>query len=100
MSFSESSMGVYLEGTTLHASCQNGSDQWVHSSLDLDTVLGNNNGDFDTNSTGFSKTAQDITLEEDTNVLRAKLKQGQTWKDASIDLNSFIKNDDGQLKKN
>ncbi|KAF4583543.1 hypothetical protein EYR38_002295 [Pleurotus pulmonarius] len=98
--FAESSRDWYIEDNVLHATCQNSEGDWVESSLNLDDVLGNNDGTFEPGAGGFSGSATDVRIDTDAGwtILRASLQRADgEWNDTTIDLNSFIENNNGQL---
>ncbi|KAJ7451966.1 Cyanovirin-N [Mycena latifolia] len=70
----------------------------MRTTLNLDHVLGNNEGRFDTNGSNFSGSASMYGLNGTTLVARLRSADGNHH-DAHIDLNSFISNRDGRLEK-
>jgi len=88
-------------GTTLHADClvDNGSDVCNPSSLDLNAILGNQNGRFHLGSDNFAASARNVRL-EGTRLLGA-LEQcrecGGGWNEDSIDLELVVCNKWGEL---
>lgn len=98
MSFSESSENYRLEGHHLHADCRDEDDNMCNSSLDLNRVLGNDEGRFDSNGENFSESAEFYGLDGTTLVARLRDSDGE-YHDARIDLNSLIMNNNGRLEK-
>ncbi|KAJ7136878.1 Cyanovirin-N [Mycena epipterygia] len=98
MSFSESSQNYRLEGTHLHAECRDEDGNMCNSSLNLNRVLGNDDGRFDSNGENFSESAEFYGLDGTTLVARLRSSDGEYY-DARIDLNSFITNNNGKLEK-
>ncbi|KAJ6528642.1 Cyanovirin-N [Mycena vulgaris] len=98
MSFSHSSRFYRLEGTHLHAQCHDAHGNTHDSTLDLNHVLGNHEGQFDRNGRDFSGSAALFGLNGTTLVARLRHSDG-SHQDASIDLNSVVCNRDGRLEK-
>ncbi|KAF8190017.1 Cyanovirin-N [Mycena galopus ATCC 62051] len=98
MSFVETSRNYRLEGTTLLAECQDREGQYQNSQLNLNDVLGNNDGEFDLSGTNFGDSANNIRLDNTALVASLQTKDGN-WREAAIDLNSFISNEDGSLER-
>ncbi|CAG8315683.1 unnamed protein product [Penicillium salamii] len=103
MSFHESSTDIELDDDHILKATlrdENGDEQ--KSELNLNEIIGNNDGQFAWGGGGFLDSADDISfeLEGDDNVpvLRAKLKdvEGEEH-DADINLAECIGNDNGQL---
>jgi hypothetical protein len=69
-------------------------------SLDLDTILGNDDGFFKLGEKSFSLTAKKIGLDSaNSSILKAKLKRKDgTWNEDRIDLDQFLDVQDGQLR--
>lgn len=100
MSFWESSQEVRLEetdqGHVLFAKCLNGSDEWCDSQINLNEHLGNNNGEFERGSGGFSQSSALVRLEGPEIV--CLLYDGDNNPiERRINLNEFVGNDNGQL---
>ncbi|KAI9375893.1 Cyanovirin-N [Aspergillus egyptiacus] len=71
--------------------------------MNLDDVLGNDNGSFAWDWVNFSHSAQDIRLERQGRdkipILYAKLRNAKgQWVDASVNLGERIANDEGEFK--
>ncbi|KAJ7692658.1 Cyanovirin-N [Mycena metata] len=98
MSFSDTSYYYRLEGTILKAICQDNDGNEKEASLDLNTVLGNSNGVFDTQGTNFSDNAMNYGMNSFVLVSRLSDDNGN-WCDAGINLNAVVKNNDGKLEK-
>lgn len=97
MSFWESSQNVRLEDNFLRASCCNADGEWQETEIDLNGVLGNENGVFALGGGGWHQSATNYRLEGP--VLVAQLQNGDgDWPEAKIDLNDFITNNNGQLE--
>ncbi|CAG8049472.1 unnamed protein product [Penicillium salamii] len=103
MSFHESSTNIELDDDHILKATlrdENGDEQ--DSELNLNDIIGNNDGHFAWGGGGFLDSADEISfdLEGDDNipVLRAKLKdvEGEE-QDADINLAECIGNDNGQL---
>ncbi|KAH7057118.1 Cyanovirin-N [Macrophomina phaseolina] len=101
MSFTKSSSTIAIsEDSLLSAKCRACNGEWRESSIRLNDFLGNNDGSFMLGDRDFSMTAKDIALEqtEDASLLRATLrKRDGSWQDASVELDAFISNQDGEL---
>jgi len=98
MSFASSSQYYRLEGTNLMAQCHDEHGALHNSTLDLNTVLGNHEGQFDRNGENFSGSAALYGLNRTTLVARLRHSNG-SFQDASIDLNSVVRNNNGRLEK-
>ncbi|KAJ8496534.1 hypothetical protein ONZ45_g12414 [Pleurotus djamor] len=98
MSFADSSSNIRLGDHTLYASVQNGDGDWGDCELNLNTILGNHDGEFAPGGENFFDSGQGIWLWLDGTTLRGQLMNVEgEWKDAEIDLNRFIGNDNGSL---
>ncbi|KAL2151881.1 hypothetical protein VTH82DRAFT_5065 [Thermothelomyces myriococcoides] len=99
MTFSDSANHILLEGSVLRAEVMTEEGAWVWAEIDLDTIIGNNDGEFDPAGENFSQTAEDIAL--DGTVLTARLQRADgEWNDpVSIDLNDVLENIDGTLQR-
>ncbi|KAG5982457.1 hypothetical protein E4U55_001860 [Claviceps digitariae] len=98
MSFSASSQDLWLEDShILHASCRDLEDNFQDSSLDLNQVLGNENGYFRWGGEDFAMTASEVEL--DGSVLSAIMltEEGEPRERQGIDLNEHIGNENGRL---
>ncbi|KAJ7129866.1 Cyanovirin-N [Mycena crocata] len=98
MSFAASSEYYRLEGTTLLANCKDQHGNLHHSSIDLNHVLGNHEGQFDRHGSNFSGSASLWGLNHTTLVARLRHSNGD-YQDARIDLNQVVRNDNGRLEK-
>jgi hypothetical protein len=99
MAFAITSTDIQLDGSILRAKCQDGRGVPVSSSLDLNSGIGNINGEFNILHTDFASTARDIHLKD--NTLNATLEtESGSWTQASINLNLCVKTEDGVLKFN
>ncbi|KAF9174868.1 hypothetical protein BGX21_010659 [Mortierella sp. AD011] len=99
MSFSATSMNAYLHHDhILRAVCQDEDGNCVESELDLDDLIGNEDGWFTWDSGNFSESARDVRL-EDGYLLTAELpmRDGGYRERQGIDLNERVSNDNGQL---
>ncbi|KAG9009306.1 hypothetical protein FRB94_012253 [Tulasnella sp. JGI-2019a] len=97
--FSETSKNIRLDGNTLQADCLGPDDQtYQSSSLDLNEILGNDNGSFTFRFGGWWMSAQNVSLNGA--VLTADLRySGWGWNNAqSLNLDLHIANDGGVLK--
>lgn len=101
MSFSKSSHTITLSSDSLlSAKCRTCDGEWQDSSIRLNDFLGNEDGAFQLGDRDFSLTAKDAVVEqtEDCTVLKACLrKRDGTWQDASVELDAFISNHNGEL---
>lgn len=85
--------------TSYSALCLDSSGSLLPSSVDLDKYLGNINGKFDTGSQGFSRSAEQVQLDETGLILSAKLRNyNKCWVDATFDLSTIYANVKGELK--
>ncbi|KAJ7279070.1 Cyanovirin-N [Mycena rebaudengoi] len=98
MSFSDSSQNFRLVGTTLHAQCHDKHGHLHNSTLDLNDILGNNDGNFDTRGSHFHESSGICGLNHTTLVATLRRSDG-TYHGTTFDLNSFVRNDDGKLKR-
>lgn len=101
MSFTISSHKIAISpDSILSAQCRRCNGEWQESSIRLNDFLGNEDGSFLLGDRDFSKTAKDIKVEQsnDSSVLHANLrKRDWSWQEATIDLDTFITNKDGEL---
>lgn len=96
MAFAESSSNIELRGAVLHADCLDQYGRVWHSTLNLDSFIGNDNGHFSLGWSNFSRSACDIELTG--TFLEAKLLDGNgVYHDAAINLNKCIYNNNGRL---
>lgn len=98
MSFSSSSQNIRLDGTYLIADCQDEDENWQESSIDLNAILGNSEGLFDSKGANFADSAEMYELADTTLVARLSNSDGD-YQEASIDLDSVVKNNNGRLEK-
>ncbi|KAJ5669878.1 hypothetical protein N7462_010948, partial [Penicillium macrosclerotiorum] len=103
MSFHESAVSIELEeGHRLKATLRHGDDEERDSELDLNDVIGNNNGEFVWGGENFKDSAENIEFhregDDDVPVLRAVLYtiDGEGVS-ADINLAERITNQDGHL---
>ncbi|KAK4139589.1 Cyanovirin-N [Dichotomopilus funicola] len=103
MSFSGTAQNIRVDdGHLLRADLQSVDDEWKYAELDLNTVIGNNEGKFEWEGVDFAGSASQISfsLEGDDNVpvLRALLKDsGDVDHPADINLSERIENVDGEF---
>ncbi|KEZ40111.1 hypothetical protein SAPIO_CDS9133 [Scedosporium apiospermum] len=90
MSFHQSAEDITLDGSTLRARLRNVDGEWVDAELNLDEVLGNNNGFFEWGGGGFSGSSENISFsiegDDSVPVLRATLKNAD-GEDVHADVN-------------
>ncbi|KAJ6550289.1 Cyanovirin-N [Mycena capillaripes] len=96
MSFAESSQNFRLVGTTLHAQCTDRHGNHHNSTIDLDHILGNNEGEFDPNGSRFHETSGICGLNHTTLVATLRRSDG-SYHGTTFDLNSLVGNDNGRL---
>ncbi|KAF9873423.1 CVNH domain-containing protein [Colletotrichum karsti] len=103
MSFHLSAENIRVDdGHILHAQLRNENGDLNDTSIDLNTVLGNDNGRFDWSGGGFSDSAENIRFEieggENVPILRARLfnLEGEAI-DADCNLSERIGNDNGNF---
>ncbi|KAK0672151.1 Cyanovirin-N [Cercophora samala] len=104
MSFHLSAQNIRVDdGHILRAELQNGDGEWVEAELDLNTVLGNNDGIFEWGAGDFNASAQGVTFDlegdEGVPVLRAGLTNMNgdvNWHD--VNLAERITNNNGQFE--
>ena len=95
--FSATSRYIRLDGTALSCQAQKRDKSWVDSSIDLNNIIGNNDGSFEYPGDKYSETAQYVGLNGVT--LNGSLqKRDKTWTNASVNLNVFITNNNGKLE--
>ncbi|KAL5335990.1 Cyanovirin-N, partial [Aspergillus crustosus] len=103
MSFHASAQNIRVDdGHRLIAELQNEEGDWVEDELDLNDILGNNDGRFEWHGGDFSGSAEDISfdLEGDDGVpiLRARLTNSDSDEvDADINLAERIGNNNGSF---
>lgn len=104
MSFSKSSKDYFVSGSgVLHAQCQTRCGEWKRSTLDLNTLFGNDDGRFSAGGENFSHTARDISCfsSKGSVYLKAEIQRKDypwPWQVQKINLDLFIANEDGQLR--
>ncbi|KAJ6496061.1 Cyanovirin-N [Mycena sanguinolenta] len=98
MSFSSTSQHYRLVGTILHAQCQDRHGNLHNSELELNHLLGNNDGQFDRNGTHFHESSGICGL-NGTLLVATLRRQDGGYRDALIDLNEFVWNDNGRLAR-
>ena len=101
MSFSKSAHTISVSSDSLlSAKCRKCGGEWQDSSIRLNDFLGNEDGAFQLGDRDFSLTARDVVVEQtdDCSVLSACLRRRDgSWQDASVELDAFISNQDGEL---
>ncbi|KAE8388306.1 Cyanovirin-N [Aspergillus alliaceus] len=105
MSFHVTAEGVRLEEHhMLFGRLQNMQGDLIDADIDLNAVLGNNEGRFEWGGSGFLQTAEpgsvqfNLEGDEGVPVLRARLDNGQgEYFDADVNLSERIGNDDGKF---
>ncbi|KAG0133641.1 hypothetical protein HOY82DRAFT_257638 [Tuber indicum] len=101
LSYHRSSVYISLSGNqVLSALCRTCDGEWVRSTIDLNTVLGNCDGRFEWGETRFSRTAKDVKL-KDNRTLSAYLKRKDgSWSEKPVEVNltEHITNHDGALR--
>ncbi|KAF9324397.1 hypothetical protein BG006_000555 [Podila minutissima] len=103
MTFMHSSKDIRLKNNRyLTATCQRKDGRWVESSLDLDTIIGNDDGYFSWEGENFSMSAADpvtIKVASDSVLLRTDLRKANgDWRQGeTLELSERIENLDGQL---
>ncbi|KAK1758821.1 Cyanovirin-N [Echria macrotheca] len=103
MSFHLSSTDIRVDdGHILRARLDNGGGEHVDAEFDLNTVLGNNNGNFEWGGSDFSHSAEEVTFsiegDESVPVLRARLRNMEgnaEWRD--VNLSERITNQGGSF---
>jgi hypothetical protein len=85
---------------TLSARCRTHKGTYKQSSIDLDKLLGVKGGAFEVGGKDFSKRVTNVTLDADGATLRAMISQtGGQPEACAINLEAFISNDNGVLRK-
>lgn len=97
MSFSRSCIDISLHGTKLHAWAKDDNGNYHNSILDLDNIIGNDNGHLTWGERNFSETSRDIKLDGVHLQAVCQRNNGQ-WVHATLNLDDYIVNDDGSLK--
>ncbi|KAJ7692656.1 Cyanovirin-N [Mycena metata] len=83
-------------GPVLKAICRDNDGNEKEASLDLNTVLGNDDGYF-ASGTNFSDNAMNYGM-NGTVLAGRLLDDNNNWCDAKVDLNAVVKNNDGKLE--
>lgn len=77
---------------------EHGEKKYVDSSLDLNGQIGDNDGKFSTQSTGFYSVATCVTLDASTLVMKACLKTDEGYYvDQTFELDLYLVNNGGTL---
>ncbi|KAL3483530.1 Cyanovirin-N [Aspergillus germanicus] len=103
MSFHESAQNIRVEdGHRLVAELQNEEGDWVHAELNLDEILGNDNGHFQWGGENFSHSAEDTSFNIEGGasvpILRARLRNEEgDVNGADVNLTERIGNDNGSF---
>ncbi|KAJ6107218.1 hypothetical protein N7523_008541 [Penicillium sp. IBT 18751x] len=103
MSFHQSALSFELDDDhILKATLRTEDGEENESELDLNHIIGNNNGSFEWGGQDFKDSASDIELhregDEELPILRAKLKNVDDEEiDADVNLSERITNDNGNL---
>ncbi|KAJ0416325.1 Cyanovirin-N [Aspergillus carlsbadensis] len=103
MSFHVSAQNISVEdGHRLVAELQNEDGDYVHAELNLDDVLGNDDGSFQWGGGGFSHSAEDTSFDlegdDDVPILRASLRNADGDEvSADVNLSERIGNDNGSF---
>ncbi|KAK3817665.1 MAG: Cyanovirin-N [Benniella sp.] len=102
MGFQQTSKNVKIvDGHILSASCQDRDGNWRDSSIDLDQIIGNEDGSFTWGGEYFSQSAQGIQLKEEYGDLAIvgslQQRDGNWTDDQSISLSERIENQNGEL---
>ncbi|KAJ6496060.1 Cyanovirin-N [Mycena sanguinolenta] len=98
MTFSSTSQHYRLVGTILHAQCQDRHGNLHNTELDLNHLLGNNDGQFDLGGRHFHESSGICGL-NGTFLVATLRRQDGGYRDALIDLNEFVGNDNGRLAR-
>ncbi|KAF7335664.1 Cyanovirin-N-like protein [Mycena venus] len=96
MSFAASSQNFRLVDTVLHAQCHDQHGNLHNSTLDLNHILGNREGEFDPYGSHFHETSGICGLNHTTLVATLRRSDG-SYRDATLDLNQVVRNDNGRL---
>ena len=97
------SKGIEIAGSTLQVKCKavrpNGEVHEKSCSLNLDTFIGNNNGNFQVGGMNFSSSARNVRLAPNGVTLVCGLRKGdESWNGGQkLDLNTVVKNENGNL---
>jgi hypothetical protein len=86
--FFESSRNVRMEAALLVADCNNGLGAFSTSTIDTNSVLGNNNGQFQTGSNGWFDSAQNVSFSVSTLSANLPNTAGTSSNRTQIDLDS------------
>ena len=96
--FSKTCRNIQLNGTVLQAECQRRDGSFVSSSIDLNSVISNQDGLLDFRGDKFAFSCSNITLSNNVLSARCKKRNGSETS-SSIDLNDGISNIDGVLRE-
>uniref|UniRef100_A0A8H7XS83 Cyanovirin-N domain-containing protein n=1 Tax=Psilocybe cubensis TaxID=181762 RepID=A0A8H7XS83_PSICU len=86
-----------LKGTFLHAECHRIDGTVVHSSIDLDTVIGFSDGHLQWDAQGFSSHCFDYAIDGFFLVVKYKVHKGDQYRIARLDLRTRLRNANGVL---
>lgn len=95
--FGKSSSGIYLSGTTLHASCLDSNGGSHNSSLNLNPLIGNHEGTLVWGSSNFAASCNNISLSGTTLHADCMDSNGKCHH-STLDLNNYVSNIEGTLK--
>jgi hypothetical protein len=96
--FSQSCSNVCFNKGILQADCRRTDGTSKRSKIDLDKYIANENGNLILQPNGqFSRTCTDMSISDGVLHCLALQANGQFRQAASIDLNNFVKNDNGNL---
>ncbi|CZR67921.1 related to Cyanovirin-N homolog [Phialocephala subalpina] len=102
MSFHLSAQNLRLEGSTLISTLANVEGQENDASIDLNSIIGNEDGRFFWGGADFASSAENISLSieggDNVPVLRAQLRNAEgELVDADLNLGERLGNNDGQF---
>ena len=97
MLFSLSCTDISIQGSVLSARCRNASGKHLPSQLDLNTVVGNDNGKFNWDMNNFSKSATNVGLNGAFLCAQLRSRSGR-FVPACLNLNFCIENANGALR--
>ncbi|KAG8753454.1 hypothetical protein FRC14_006023 [Serendipita sp. 396] len=103
MSFQFTSTNIALNGTILSANCQRKDGQSQNSTIDLNPLIGNINGQFQYGKSDFAQTSTDygnLQIHGDGTIwlLGTLQKEGGGSDQSTINLSDHIANTDGTLQ--
>jgi hypothetical protein len=97
--FSQSTFNISINKGILKADCRRKDGTTKRSQIDLDRYIANDNGALVFRPDGnFSKTCTDITISDGILHCLAQQANGQFRQETQLDLNNFIRNNDGTLE--